>query len=181
MKNGLLDLRTYLQNKNITYYDILPKHIYFDEKIRSYCKDNKCREYAKNYMCPPYVGEVKENEKILKSFKNGFIILVNEKINYQKNRDKYIKLCNKLHNIMLDTEKEAYNLGYKSFKTYIGGSCKLCTPCKINLKEKCKYPNKAKTSMEAIGIDVIKSCKNIGLDIKFIDNKITLIGLIMFK
>ena len=61
----------------------------------------------------------------------------------------------------------------------IGGSCRLCPTCAAVEKKPCRHPDKARTSLEALGIDVIALQQRLGLDAAFLPDRITWTGCIL--
>jgi predicted metal-binding protein len=82
----------------------------------------------------------------------------------------------KVHEIMFRLEREAFLSGlYKTF-AYAAGPCRLCAKCvaeearsqnEYNKKE-CKYPEKARPSLEAAGVDVFHTASKAGYPIRVI-------------
>ncbi len=142
-----------------------------DKQVEKWCKEDKCNNYKKNYMCPPLF--------ILPDISDFYwgIILQYE---CPKNRWKESKI--KFHKIILHIEnlisKKFPQIQYYSF---IGGSCELCTPCKAVVGEKCKFPNKARPSLESAGFNVLKLLKELNLPNKFFSKKVIWTGAILLK
>lgn len=168
-------------NKGIEIHDIKPDEIIFDEKIRGYCKENKCGRYNNNFMCPPIIGEVEEYKKIINSYKNGYLLLIKDNIE-DPNINEYYNSQKKLHQIVLEIENEIIEDGYNDSLGFIAGECRLCRPCKkVQGYNKCIYPDKARTSLEAVGVDVVKTLKRKGIEIIFGTNDITWVGVVWMK
>lgn len=69
-----------------------------------------------------------------------------------------------LHKLVNDVESEAMKLGYHYATGLIGGRCLLCEECvEPGSAEKCRAPYEARPSMEAVGVDVVRTAKNAGL------------------
>lgn len=181
MYKNLNKLKKFAYNKGISRAEeINIKDIIISEKVREACIANKCGKYGQNLMCPPYVGEIDDFRKELKEFRVGILFLITDTINNPENINEFYESAIKLHKIMLEIEAKSTELGYKKKKTLIGGNCKLCSPCNAELgKKRCEYPDKARPSLEAVGISVINTCKTKGIDIKFKKDEVTWVGLLM--
>ena len=85
-----------------------------------------------------------------------------------------------LHKALLDLEKWLYHHNSSNAISFIGGSCKLCKGgCG---KEKCNNPNMSRAPLEAIGVNIIKSMKQYGIDITFPTEKaIKRVGLLLWQ
>ncbi len=172
-------LKTYEKIKKVyTIREIEIDKIKITQTVRDYCARNKCGQYGANFMCPPYVGDIEDFKKKLRTYDAGFIVVVKDKVNNPDDMEEFYKPAYRLHEIMLELEKEAKKLGFKNSYALIGGNCKLCKICnaKLGIKE-CKYPDKARPSLEAMGIDVIDTCRRIGINIEFRKDEVTWVGL----
>ncbi|WP_054871434.1 DUF2284 domain-containing protein [Caloranaerobacter sp. TR13] len=160
--------------------EVLINEIEITQTVRNYCIQNKCEQYGANYMCPPYVGGIEEFKKKLKTYNVGFIVIVKDNVNDPNDMKEFYKPAYKLHEIMLELEEEVKKLGFENSYALIGGNCKLCKVCNAKLGiKKCNYPNKARPSLEAMGIDVINTCKKIGINIEFRKDEVTWVGLLL--
>ena len=67
---------------------------------------------------------------------------------------------------LLDLESAAFSLGYTFATVFFAGRCMLCEKC--NVKEGiCRNPIISRFSAEAMGINLLKTAKNAGIDLKF--------------
>jgi predicted metal-binding protein len=83
------------------------------------------------------------------------------------------------HTKILQIEEMLESKGFDNLWGLIGGTCLLCETCGAKTGEPCRHPDKARPSLEAIGIDVLKLLKDLGLDNKFHKDKITWTGSIL--
>jgi len=162
------------------------KSVVVDERVRLKCCVPVCDDYGLNLMCPPNVMNVQEFREVLTKYNRAILIQIETPIPaemkeeiqkaddvaalYKSDRflDSYKKYFNpiklKLHRIVHKVESQAFALGYRFAVGFIAGSCKLCAECvSINSHEPCRYPFRARPSMEAVGIDVFKTAENAGL------------------
>lgn len=127
------------------------------KKFNDMCKSG-CVNYGKKYSCPPFVPEIKE---IIKNSDGLFVVLF--KCNLcQINSTEYNKV--RIANAVMKSRTERLlrliekDLGVNFLGT---GSCRLCKPCKLKLNLPCKYPDKRKYSLEALGVDCNKLSKSL--------------------
>lgn len=154
--------------------------IVIDPRVRLKCEIPLCSGYNAFLTCPPYVMRVEEFEKIVKMYRYAIILQVETNINSLPKSDKNIKTISKgefkniysqhdkfkkiLHNLVNLVEAEAFKSGYYLATGLTGGRCALCDECVISQgKMVCKHPNSARPPMEAVGIDVNRTCDNAGL------------------
>ncbi len=78
-------------------------------------------------------------------------------------------------------EKKAFAEGFLFAAGFIGGCCRLCDECvAVRGGIQCRFPFKARPSMEAMGIDVIATAKKVGMPVFFpISDRVTWTGLIL--
>ncbi|NMC58432.1 MAG: DUF2284 domain-containing protein [Candidatus Methanofastidiosa archaeon] len=135
--------------------------------VRQKCEFG-CTQYGKKYTCPPYVQSPEETRKRLKEYKNVLII----KFGDIKDRVEW----RNIQKLMANLEREAFLSGlYKAF-AYGAGTCKLCDKCTADEvqnptlfdKRRCVNRRIARPSMEGVGIDVFKTAKNAGFDLKVV-------------
>lgn len=115
-----------------------------------------CSGFGESLTCPPYSPVPEETQKILDSYR--YAILIHTKGRAKKDISK----------IVLQLEKEAFFAGYYKAFAMGAGPCRLCADC--SLKTSCRHPEDARPSMEACGIDVFRTARNNGFEIKTLDS-----------
>jgi predicted metal-binding protein len=61
------------------------------------------------------------------------------------------------------------------------GCCRLCPKCAYLDNEPCRHPDKAVSSLEAYGIDVVALEKSVGIPYHNGKNTVSYVGLVLFK
>ena len=158
--------------------------IVVDERVRLKCRVPVCDSYSKNLMCPPYVPSVAEFREALKNYKQAILLQVSAELNETCTNgpaEEVFIPARKLHELVNLGEREAFASGYRFAAGFIGGCCRLCDECvAAEGGTSCRFPFKARPSMEAVGIDVIATADKAGLPLSFpINNKVTWTGLIL--
>lgn len=165
-------------NPNAESIFIDPKELIFEENVKMNCF--YCGKYGNNWRCPPNLPKL-DYQKMMSEFDTGLFVLLTF---YPKNEDEYKNFRNEssiiLHKNLLMLEKWMYNHNASTAISFIGGSCKLCkNGCG---KERCNNPYMSRSPLESTGVNIIKSAKKFGIDIKFPANqKLTRIGLLLFQ
>ena len=78
----------------------------------------------------------------------------------------------KLHRLVNMIEAAAFKRGYYLAAGFTGGECSLCSKCISPLSGKpCRRPFEARPSMEAMGIDVIRTCSKARMPISLSSGK----------
>lgn len=167
--------------------------IVFDEDIQNQCVSPgfRCPNYKSSWSCPP---ESPYLEKKVRSFDRFFLIysifnikeyIESEKKKHPKKSENLIRYS--LYDMTLNNKKksplpdllekevnifvENYNQSYGEMLILWAGTCRLC-PEKLNescayIKGKsCRFPDEIRYSMESVGIDVMKTVKNVDLPIE---------------
>ncbi len=176
--------------------------IIFDPKVQTYCLSPsfKCPSYGHSWACPP---EAPYMEKKVAKFKEFYLIY------YQFNLSDYIKeekakhpeqsetiIKNNLYAKRLLRDKleneinqflDQYQNPFVERLILWDGYCRICSNkldkgCTYDSGKPCRYPEKRKYSMEAVGIDVTKTVLQLNLDIEWPPtDHIFRFGLICFK
>jgi len=148
--------------------------------VRQKCQYG-CPRYAKRFTCPPYSPTPEETSRTLHGYQQALLI------QFADVRDERRP---KVHEIMFNLEREAFLSGlYKAF-AYAAGPCRLCAECVAEevqspneySKRECKYPEKARPSLEAAGVNVFHTVSRAGYPIRVIKQRgdcFTLFGLLL--
>lgn len=137
----------------ITKIKIKPKNIVFDDKAHLKCFH--CLHYGKKATCPPHIPDI-DYKKLIRSYKKAFLVCIKYDFKNEKEFSEQRKDTTLL-NSLLKLEKVAFNKGHHFTISFTGGSCKLCKECSFP----CRHPEKSRIPMEAIGIDVVKTTKEL--------------------
>jgi predicted metal-binding protein len=138
-------------NSDITAQKIELKDIVFEERMKLLCFHCAC--YNSTFTCPPKIPEINYKKMIEDEYENALAVYCVFDVDEQT------------HKALLKLEKILWDNNFPTAVAFIGGGCKLCKDgCG---KEKCNNPYAARISMEATGINVVKTYKHIGVDIIF--------------
>jgi predicted metal-binding protein len=117
-----------------------------DERVYYKCLYG-CPSVGSSKMCPPNTPLPRDFERALRKFEWGILVQT-------RPRD--------ITDMVVAVEREAFLLGHYLALGLKGGSCFLCSECTGD-DEPCRYPDKARPSMEALGIDVFATLKNVDI------------------
>ncbi len=157
---------------------IEPKELIFEENVKMNCF--YCGKYGNNWRCPPNLPDI-NYQKMIGEYDYGMFVILKYEI---KNSSEYQIIRNNssvtLHKLLLSLEKWMWNHNNSNAISFGAGSCKLCkSGCG---KLKCNNPYMSRSPLEAIGVNVIKSAKRYGIDIKFPTNKqLMRVGLLLWQ
>ncbi|MCC8044081.1 MAG: DUF2284 domain-containing protein [Clostridiales bacterium] len=149
----------------------------FEERVRMNCF--YCGKYNNAWKCPPRIPEL-DYKKMFSEFDNIAMIYVS--LSLQEGKDYSTVRTEssvKLHLALLECEKWLYQHNNSTALSFIGGSCKLCkSGC---APTKCANPYKARTPVEALGINILRTASKYGLEITFPPDKdMKRVGLLLW-
>lgn len=161
LENQLIELvkasSPYMNAKPITYSDLV-----FEERVLLNCF--YCQRSGVNWKCPPNIPDM-DYKKALQELDS--LLLVWCKIPLEKKITDHMRResTNLLHRTLLKAEKLLWENNYPLAVSFIGGSCKLCAHgCD---PERCRQSHIARIPFEAIGVNVVKTTKNLDINIIF--------------
>ena len=194
LKEKIEELMEYAINK-VGVSEDLTRIIYVNDIVfpnwtRFKCKFG-CKGYGKNLCCPPFIPNPEEWRDFFKDYNFGILL------GFEGKPDTLLKDFKKLNKLINKLERKAFLLGfYKAFSFFLG-PCKLCDVCVVKEKDfpkdidpklarnYCKHLDKARPSMEATGIDVFATLKNVGIESKVLterkDQILRFYGLILLE
>jgi predicted metal-binding protein len=159
---------------------ISPELLIPEERIWRYCRENRCGCYGKHLMCPPNTGTISEITDKFRRFKTGILIQYTAKLDVKRDSAGVTASKLKLHHIILETETHLKAIpGIAKVFGMIGGECGLCEECAGHKTETCVQPEKARTSLEALGVDVIALLERLSLDGRFHDDQVTWTAMVL--
>jgi predicted metal-binding protein len=132
-------------------------------------------------MCPPHIGTIDEIAQRILSFTCGVILQYTKPVDVRGDPEGVTRSKVEFHRRILQLEDVVRETEISDVWGLIGGDCALCKPCKAATGEPCQFPTQARTSLEAIGIDVIALLDEHGLDSRFHRDRITWTGCILYN
>lgn len=156
--------------------------VVLDERVRLKCVAPRCENYDRHLLCPPNLMSVGEFRRIVGLYRRAIVIQLESDFDSLDrsmsglNGDLTRKVNRKaaslgwerrLHEIVNGVERLAFKKGFYLAAGLIGSHCSLCDECVGHGGEPCRRPYEARPSMQAMGIDVLKTCRNAGLTIAF--------------
>jgi len=154
---------------------ISARDVFVDKRARLKCLVPRCSSYGRHLLCPPSLMPVDEFKEILDCYESGLLIQVEADVDSSDKSLKHLdnEVCEeiesetdsrewqlKLLRLVNKTEAIAFKMGFYFAAGLAGGNCCLCRECVTpQSRRPCKHPFQARPSMEAMGIDVIKTCR----------------------
>jgi predicted metal-binding protein len=171
--------------------------IVVDERVILKCYVPRCDACGKFLMCPPHVMSVKDFKEILSRYQKALIVqieseqdsldksgsLTDEK--FFKEQMKILRNARlKLNELIDKIEKEAFKKGYAYAAGFSSGRCELCggEECPGLSDGICRHPFRGRPSMEAVGIDVLRTAINAGLKVELSSGaRVKFTGLVLIE
>lgn len=156
--------------------------IRFNEDFRKLCEQNSCGSYNKNWMCPPSVGPITELRERVLCFKQGLLFQTVHPIESPLDWEDMLEGAvnhTKIFRKILECMENNYN--FKSILPLNAGPCTYCPKCAYLMGEACRFPDKAVSSVEANGIDVMALVKAHGIPYSNGKNTVSYVVLILFN
>lgn len=156
------------------------KWVNFDERVRMKCRVPRCHLYGSSPNCPPYTPGIDTMKKTMKKFKMAIfvkydVIAIEDFVDQKKWLKGHEKHQKKIHDIVGAVESVAFNDGYYFATGFSAGGCKttLCSgmACQFLDSGRCRFPLKARPSMEAVGIDAFDLITKVGWEVYPIASK----------
>lgn len=169
-----------------------------DPRVVLKCQVPICHRYGNNLMCPPYVMAVSEFQEVLSKYTHAVLIQVEIALPEQltqvidqeadlaslsKNshyRQSWSHVSREFCELIGKVEAAAFSLGYR-LAAGLGAPCLLCDECVTSQPgEPCRHPFQARPSMEAVGIDVLKTAERAGVASSMpVEDSVVVHGLIL--
>lgn len=168
---------------------ISPDKMVVEDRVLLKCRAG-CNSYGHKFVCPPFAPTPDEFRKTLKEYKNILIVKFPADAEAEEDvgrsllrnlcapdtpldlRDRTKKFWDvwngdkrRILLAMLELEKAAFNRGYTLAFALTAGSCTLCEKC--NIEGSCTHPTMARFPEHALGVNVKKTLKNVGMSVKF--------------
>jgi len=149
--------------------------VLIDERVLAKCTYPKCSGYGTNANCPPYAMSLDQVRKVINKFRYSIFIKLEVPPEHTAGREAIEKnLINpyrrKLSEIVAKIEAQAFYDGYHLALGFASGSCKnLFCPdidCRAIVPgQGCPHRLKARSPMEAVGMDVYTMAAKVCWDI----------------
>ena len=145
-----------------------------DERVRLKCVAGRCMNYGQSATCPPYAPELDSARKAFSRFHWAVllkkdIVPVADFADFARHTSHGLKKEIEFNEVIVRIETMAFADGYYFAMGFGLGNCgySLCdsTVCAALDSGRCRFPFKARPSMEAVGIDVYGLVAKVGWEI----------------
>ena len=140
---------------------IEPKDIVVAQWVRLKCTFG-CGEYGRNAACPPNVPSVEECRQFFIEYTTAAAFHFQATLKDPEDRHEWSKQINQG---LLELEREVFLGGYYRAFLLFMDSCGLCKKC-TGVREKCKDPELARPTPEAMAVDVYATVRRYAFPIQ---------------
>ena len=173
-----VDLENYRQKAlelGASQAEVIPAQwVRVDERVRLKCLIPRCHNYGQCAYCPPYTPEPEFMRKAFSRFQwavlfRSDVVPVEDYANIARYSSEGTKHDRKTMEIAGRVEIMAFADGYYLAMGFGCGNCRvsLCDSmlCQVLDSGRCRFPLKARPSMEGVGIDVYGLVAKVGWEI----------------
>lgn len=149
--------------------------VVIDERVLMKCIYPKCENYGTSANCPPYAVTPQQMQRIVSSYSYAIFFTLQAPSescagpDLQRSDESWKKVRRLRFEITSRVECEAFYNGYYFAVGFGGGSCKsfFCQgkDCAVLKNKSCRAILRARSSMEAVGMDVYRMATKVGWDI----------------
>jgi predicted metal-binding protein len=136
-----------------------------------------CGSYGETLTCPPFAPTPEYMQKVLQEYSLGLLLT----FRLESGEDEY-PVRRQMKMTIAKLERKLFLDGYYGAFGMSSGPCNLCDKCDVD--QPCQQPHLARPSMEACGIDVYATLRNVGLELEVVTTDkgvCTFCGLILFQ
>lgn len=153
---------------------IIPAHwIIVDERARLKCYIPRCKYYGEAPTCPPFSPDVELTRRAIARYRWGILYKVDvtpaETFTDSKRHAERLTVTRLNADIAGEIESMAFHDGYHLAMGMAQGACKhvYCVgkPCQVLAGGRCKFPLRARPSLEGLAMDVFNLVTKAGWDI----------------
>lgn len=152
--------------------------IVIDDRVRLKCFVPICEYYNQHLLCPPHTLGEEKFRQLCAQYHRALIVQVQSE---GSGPEQLLEAEKELHRIINQVEHKALMEGHYLAAGFIASSCKLCPECVgIHAKLPCRHPYEARSSIEAMGVDIFQTCANAGLGFRLgISPEVVFAGLVL--
>ena len=176
------------------------RSIVVQERVRMLCRFG-CDDYARRLSCPPFAPTPTEFRRALRDYSSALLVtfLCPATISPEKSRcllsltlggedgdvqafwKDWYAWKTKAYESLLELEQLAFGLGLPFALAFGFGSCPLCKKCELELKD-CRFPTRRRCSLEAVGVNVVATCKAAGISLEFpVNGSPTVVAMVLLS
>ena len=151
------------------------KDIEFSEEVVAACRANYCGNYNKSWMCPPHVGTLEELKSRYTAYRYAFVFTTRHEVEDSFDIEGMFA-ARLVHDEVEDLIRPCLP---ENARVLGAGGCNVCKQCAY--PEPCRFPEKAKSSVEACGINVVSLAKTAKINYTNGENTVTYFSVVFLN
>lgn len=162
------------------YTFVPPGEVPFSAAVREACRENLCGQYGTCHTCPHGCGEWDVLAAKYRAYRGAFLYTTLHRLQNAHDFGEMLRAGGdhrKMDDNLIDTLHEA---GFRDFVVSGAGSCPVCEKCTYP-DAPCRFPDKARSAMEALGIDVIRLAADKGIVYDHGEGTVTYFSIVFFQ
>jgi predicted metal-binding protein len=127
-----------------------------------------CSNYGRSLTCPPASLDEEKMRAVISRYRYALLV-------------QGVPPSSSFHEKLLAVEKSVFLAGYPEALAFGAGPCPVCTSCPED--RRCRFPEKARSSLEACGVDVYRTADRAGLSLNPVSHRqgyVKYVGLVLF-
>ncbi|MBQ7298776.1 MAG: DUF2284 domain-containing protein [Clostridia bacterium] len=155
-----------------------PASIPFTADVRAACEANRCGKYGTCWTCPPGVGHWEDLRDKYRAYREAYVFTtchaLEDSFDFEGMQE--AAAAHKRLDNWISSEMNAFSGQY----VHLGaGACTICKTCTYP-DAPCRFPDRARQSMEACGIDVVNLSRACGIHYINGADTVTYFSLLLF-
>ena len=142
----------------------------FAPELIEFCNQNSCGNFGKCWVCPPLVGEIDVLIDKVKKYEKMLVFQVIYPLEDSFDFEGMME-AQKEFRILTDKVADLCKAEYPDMLMLSAGGCAICNECTAPTGEPCRFPEKARPAFHAVGIDVFKTVRRLGLPLNVLTDK----------
>ncbi len=155
---------------------ITTEEIPFSYEVVKACEKNYCGKYGKTWTCPPGIGSFDKLKQACLMYKNAVVFTTCHTLEdsfdidgMNNGREEHEKVTDKIESLFYGQD----------VKVLSAKSCALCAKCTYP-ESPCRFPEKARSTVEANGINVVELAQKCKIRYKNEQNTVTYFSVILY-
>ena len=157
--------------------EVNPQDVPFRSYVVDACAMNYCGMYNKTWQCPPGVGTLEDLKKKCLSYNKAVVFTTVHAI--EDSFDIEGMNAGRVRHERL-TDEVVLLFGGQNIRVLSAEGCGLCEKCTYP-NNPCRFPDKARSSVEANGISVVELAQNCAINYKNGNNTVTYFSMIFYN
>ncbi len=168
----LQDISTYVYE----YAYIPTQEIPFSYEVVKACEKNYCGRYGKTWTCPPGIGSFDKLKQASLMYKDAVVFTTFHTVEdsfdingINKGREEHEKITDTILGLFFGQD----------VKVMSAKSCSICAKCTYP-EAPCRFPEKARSTIEANGINVVELAQKCGIKYNNGQNTVTYFSVVLY-